>query len=1042
MNSKAAPDTVRIEDLLEHKSWLERLARNLVLDDAQVEDLVQETWLAALKGRGRPVSDPRAWLGGVARNLMRTRSRTEATRRATEERAARNEATTSNAEDLAHLQQALIAQVLKLEESCRSALLARYFEGLPPRQIAVRQGESLATIKSRLARGLTQLRERLDREHGGRREWGLALLPLAKQESATWVAIAWGLAASLLVVAGVGWGVAALVVPSTATPNNHLDPIGASSDSDSSAMVATPSAGVAIAPTPQGVGENRVAVPTLGNVVELLVVLDETGEPASGARIRYVHSARLIDLDESEYDLLYDIEQLCARFGEVAETNRDGRAMLNVSGEAWLARITFDGLLATVNGRCEEPRAEARLRSVPWLRARVIDAHGRPQAGVPVVANLEERDDGSWDGSLSRLPFLRTTDDDGWVEYWDPSAHWTSTAVSKEDGAKMRWRSVQIDLPGVADFVSREGRGQHELSIGVDSPKVADAPQLLLPATAALDVIVSDLDGKPYKESGRVILSTPALSDSMRGPSSEAQLNDGHALFPRVALGLEFEAKIYLPDRGASWTTRGVGPAVAGETRELRTRREVRDVLEARLLNSEGAALGGAITQVHLLAGPERKHATMLGSATTSTNGVLAIDLKPEQRLHGGLSVLVYQDAEVLWTRGDLGSGIRVGGANLGELRLQRSRMQTIEGRCLTLSGEPVAGLNVTAANPLQGSNFGDTTDAAGRFQVRAALDGSTRVSCTDYRSTGGLISVEPFVMALPSDEELILHMEPGGVFSVNLSLPQTWPADQYLVGILKDRRVSGDEEVVFHEGGGHMKVSSLRTGTYDFDLRLGSQATLANVTNVAVRAGVDNRDARVDGLDLNVLLRQVRLRVVDSAGRDITSEAKSLVQLGRQDLLQIWGKPYLLLPREQEFRVSVSAPGFASQDLRVPDDAKEMTVVLSDGIEVELRILTQGASDSYELHSLSDSSATVALPRALIEAGGGRVRFPSTGSFRLIRQRETLIGEGMAETSIEPTKEVVEVLGVSDGQVLELHLDAPALGPDVDQSELQEADD
>src|SRR5262249_47014883 len=65
-----------------------------------------------------------------------------------------------------------------LEEPYRSTLLARYFDELPPTEIARALDVSVETVKTRLKRGLAQLRERLDsiRPEGTTLEAGL--LPL------------------------------------------------------------------------------------------------------------------------------------------------------------------------------------------------------------------------------------------------------------------------------------------------------------------------------------------------------------------------------------------------------------------------------------------------------------------------------------------------------------------------------------------------------------------------------------------------------------------------------------------------------------------------------------------------------------------------------------------------------------------------------------------------------------------------------------------------------------------------------------------------
>src|SRR5207247_1322294 len=68
----------------------------------------------------------------------------------------------------------LVGLVLELEEPLRGALLARYVEGMPPREIAARTGESVQTVKSRIARGPERLRERVDAGPDGAAGRGLA----------------------------------------------------------------------------------------------------------------------------------------------------------------------------------------------------------------------------------------------------------------------------------------------------------------------------------------------------------------------------------------------------------------------------------------------------------------------------------------------------------------------------------------------------------------------------------------------------------------------------------------------------------------------------------------------------------------------------------------------------------------------------------------------------------------------------------------------------------------------------------------------------
>ena len=184
MSSATPPNP---EALLARVDWVARLARRLVRDPATAEDLAQEAWLSALErpsAGGSAAADPRAWrawIAGVLRNLARAERRGRERRLERERAAARSEGGASQDEALARaaLHRDVVDALLALEEPYRTTLVLRWFEDLPPRGIAARQGVPVTTVKSRLARGHGLLRARLDRAHGGDgRAWALALLPL------------------------------------------------------------------------------------------------------------------------------------------------------------------------------------------------------------------------------------------------------------------------------------------------------------------------------------------------------------------------------------------------------------------------------------------------------------------------------------------------------------------------------------------------------------------------------------------------------------------------------------------------------------------------------------------------------------------------------------------------------------------------------------------------------------------------------------------------------------------------------------------------
>jgi RNA polymerase sigma factor (sigma-70 family) len=186
------PATLPPEALVEHAAWLRRLAAGLVRGDGDAEDLVQETFLAAIRNpprlprEARDEGSTRGWLGEVLRNARRMRARS-AGRRARREAElgalGLEEAASPSPEVLLARFEAsrrLATLVTELAEPLRSTLLLRYFEGLSAAEIARRQGVPAGTVRWRLKTGLDRLRHALDRESGGSRAgWSALLLPLA-----------------------------------------------------------------------------------------------------------------------------------------------------------------------------------------------------------------------------------------------------------------------------------------------------------------------------------------------------------------------------------------------------------------------------------------------------------------------------------------------------------------------------------------------------------------------------------------------------------------------------------------------------------------------------------------------------------------------------------------------------------------------------------------------------------------------------------------------------------------------------------------------
>lgn len=173
------------ESWVEQREFVRALARRLLADEHAAEDVAQEACIAAFESPPRPGTPLWPWLAQVVRNLSSNRLRERERRVARERSVARTEGTDDTIDARIETQKRVLAAVGALREPYKSAIWMRWFEGLPPREIARRTAVPLETVKSRLKRGLQELERALDRDFGGDAEWRRALFPLALAERAS-----------------------------------------------------------------------------------------------------------------------------------------------------------------------------------------------------------------------------------------------------------------------------------------------------------------------------------------------------------------------------------------------------------------------------------------------------------------------------------------------------------------------------------------------------------------------------------------------------------------------------------------------------------------------------------------------------------------------------------------------------------------------------------------------------------------------------------------------------------------------------------------
>ena len=160
-----------------HSSWVHALAVSLVHDVSMADDVVQDTWVAALKRPPR-TKKVRSWLAAVVMNSVRQRHRARNRREKREKLFAPSEhlASTEEIVEIESERRRVVDAVLLLHEPYRSTVLLRYWSDLSADEIAHREGVPSSTIRNRLRRALLRVRAELDR--GGREKTARALQAL------------------------------------------------------------------------------------------------------------------------------------------------------------------------------------------------------------------------------------------------------------------------------------------------------------------------------------------------------------------------------------------------------------------------------------------------------------------------------------------------------------------------------------------------------------------------------------------------------------------------------------------------------------------------------------------------------------------------------------------------------------------------------------------------------------------------------------------------------------------------------------------------
>jgi RNA polymerase sigma-70 factor (ECF subfamily) len=390
----ASLDTLSADVLKRHGDFVRALARELLADEHEGEDLAQEAWVRFLR-RPPAAGAVKGWLRRVTRNLSVERLRGRARVSAREERVAREEALPSVVEELAQTEVlgTVVEAVLALEEPYKTSVLLAYWRGWDARRIARETGAPLATVRSRLQRAHGKLRERLDRAHG-REAWSVALAALPGVEAGAAFALAGVGAVALFTWLGV------VLVRNGGLAQEAIEPVEvAQQELDGSEP------GAALAPAAVTTTSTRIPVVSKNRIVRVTGFV----RTSAGAELTLAASASVGSLVQWAFRRSgFDEEPLArgelrtdaeGRFGFEFEDSREEECEL-------LLRCEDDGLYREAFQRVEVFAQETltlELVRAPYgvLHGTVVDDAGAPLGGITLALGDELLTSGP-DGAFSR----------------------------------------------------------------------------------------------------------------------------------------------------------------------------------------------------------------------------------------------------------------------------------------------------------------------------------------------------------------------------------------------------------------------------------------------------------------------------------------------------------------------------------------------------------------------------------------------------------------------------------------------------------------
>ncbi len=724
-----------------------------------------------------------------------------------------------------------------------------------------------------------------------------------------------------------------------------------------------------------------------------------------------------------------------ARFRTLGRARRSGsdgslRVPAPAGETAVLALHSSLAALATFGPDSAE-RVELELRPSPTLRVLLLEADGSP--------------------APDRLVRLRPRD----------AAVWLQEGRTDGEGlATFPHLGLQIGGPGAAaELVAASPLLAHaavESVFALDAIP-ADPVILRLPATGTVEVLVDGVGPPPTgRSSVQLRLAQPEAAATPPGALGDSvPATGGRARLP-VGLGLQLQARAPIDGADAPFGPPFAGPVRAGQTVTIRLDPEAGVlVLAGRLLHPDRRP----VAERWIDAGLERPSlsgdSTHWTRARTNAEGDfllrwpleataprpdrLRLELRPpgSDQADAGLELVLPTPLSA--GRVELGERVLVELPLLASGRLVDSQGAGIADALLMV--EERYELNRPGgAQEMWQTNFewSATTGQDGAFVLRGRLPElplRLRLRAREF-----LPLVQPF---RAGDRGLLLQAQRGASLRGSLLLPEGVPPSALAVLLHRtDAEASPNVAATDREAG--FAWDRLAPGLYRVEVRAGGAAeALAEIDAVLVEAGQENRDPRLQQIDLRQRLRLIRIECVDPDGAAVGLAV--VEEAGGTGEPRHWSAPHgeaQILSDRWPLDLRVRAAGFRSTTLRGVE--QDRRVVLRRGLRVRLELaeppqLPTGMRLGYTLLP-ADGEDFGSGQRAPLDADGrAELSLDAPGRYRVMpalwvsTSRSSVQRHSLGDPAAAA---VIEVLELDELQRFPVGLDAEALRVRLEQLE------